>query len=81
MSAEDGGRDTGRITVSRDALRAELATLELRLVEKLATKADHDDLERRVGGLETWRAYTAGAAAVAVALATAAVSVVVAYLT
>ena len=60
--------DTGRITVSRDALRADLAELELRLVDRLATKADHVELERRVGGLERWRAYTAGVAAGALGL-------------
>ncbi len=46
------GDDHGRISVSRDALRAELATMELRLVEKLATKQDVTALEARVDKLE-----------------------------
>lgn len=41
-----------RISISRDALRAELAELELRLVDKLASKIDVDKLVRRVDLLE-----------------------------
>lgn len=41
-----------RITVSRDALRADLLDLELRLTKTLATKSDVDALERRVTTLE-----------------------------
>lgn len=52
--------DGGRISVSRDALRAELVGLELRLVEKLATKTEHDGLASRVDKLERWRAYSMG---------------------
>lgn len=51
--------DSGRISVSRDALRAELATLELRLVERLATKAEVDDLARRVSLIELQGSPTA----------------------
>lgn len=41
-----------RISISRDALRAELAELELRLIDKLAAKIDVDKLARRVDRLE-----------------------------
>lgn len=41
-----------RISISRDALRAELAELELRLIDKLASKIDVDKLVRRVDVLE-----------------------------
>lgn len=41
-----------RISISRDALRAELAELELRLIEKLASKVDVDMLRKRVEVLE-----------------------------
>lgn len=41
-----------RITVSRDALRADLLDLELRLTKTLATKSDVDALEKRVATLE-----------------------------
>jgi hypothetical protein len=77
MSADD----TGRISVSRDALRAELATLELRLVEKLATQSEVDGIRTDVDSLKRWRAYVAGAAAVAVGLGTTAIGIVIAYLT
>lgn len=60
--------DTGRISVSRDALRAELGSLELRLVQSLATQSEVDDLKRRVDRLETWRAFLAGAQALFVFL-------------
>lgn len=43
--------DTGRISVSRDALRAELATMELRLVDKLATKSEVEHLATGLGAL------------------------------
>lgn len=56
--------DSGRISVSRDALRAELAKLELRLVEKLVTKTDHDDLVHRVTRLEETSSRLKGALAV-----------------
>lgn len=45
-----------RITVSREALRAELAELELRLMEKLATREHVVHLESRVASLELSRA-------------------------
>lgn len=77
MSADDNGR----ISVSRDALRAELAQMELRLVEKLATKSEvddlrdeHDALRAEVEGLKAWRAYTTGLTAGSMALAGAAVA-------
>lgn len=41
-----------RITVSRDALRADLLDLELRLTKTLATKSEVDGLEKRVTALE-----------------------------
>lgn len=70
--------DTGRISVSRDALRAELATLKLDLIQTLATKDDVKVLEARVGTLETdvdrlktWRKSLAGVVAVLVAFAIA----------
>lgn len=73
------GEDSGRISVSRDALRAELAQMELRLIEKLATKAEVEMLEARVDTLETevdrlktWRKTLAAALAFAVAVALAA---------
>jgi hypothetical protein len=83
--------DSGRITVSRDALRAELATLELRLVEKLATKAEVDDLGQRVTSLEAkgspsreefdrlkgWQARIAGGLALVAVVATAALPIVI----
>lgn len=68
--------DTGRISVSRDALRAELAGLELRLVEKLASQSEVDGIRRDVDSLKTWRAYVAGAAAGALALSGTAVGIV-----
>lgn len=55
--------DSGRITVSRDALRAELAKLELRLVEKLVTKTEHDGLAERVVRIEETIARYKGALA------------------
>jgi hypothetical protein len=59
----------GRITVSRDALRAELLGMELRLVEKLATKDEVDVLRKEIDGLKRWRAYLTGVASTALALA------------
>lgn len=47
-----GNEEGGHITVSRDALRAELATLELRLIRQLATRADLEALETRVATFE-----------------------------
>lgn len=41
-----------RVSVSRDALRAELAELELRLIEKLASKSEVEMLKQRVEKLE-----------------------------
>lgn len=41
-----------RISISRDALRAELAELELRLIDKLASKSEVEKLARRVEILE-----------------------------
>ena len=41
-----------RISISRDALRAELAELELRLIDKLASKIDVEKLAGRVDVLE-----------------------------
>jgi hypothetical protein len=41
-----------RVSVSRDALRAELAELELRLIEKLASKSEVEMLKSRVEKLE-----------------------------
>jgi hypothetical protein len=81
MSAEEGARDVGRISVSRDALRAELATMELRLVEKLATRAEVEIMRADMDGLKRWRAYVTGAVAVSVGLGSTAVGVVLAYLT
>lgn len=71
--------DNGRISVSKDFLRAELTGLELRIVEKLATKAEVGNLSDRVDTLETdvdrlktWRKSLAGTCAVALAIALAA---------
>lgn len=55
--------DIGRISVSRDALRAELAQMELRLVDKLATQVDVDALEARVTKTEDALARIKGALA------------------
>jgi hypothetical protein len=70
------GEDSGRISVSRDALRAELVTMELRLVEKLATKGEvealhkeHDALREEVENLKSWRQYTTGLTAGSLGLA------------
>lgn len=60
--------DNGRISVSRDALRAELAQMELRLVEKLATKTEVDGIRADVDGLKRWRAYVTGLTTTAIAL-------------
>jgi len=54
----------GRISASKDFLRAELKDLELRLVGKLATQDDVDELRRDVDSLKRWRAYLAGKEAV-----------------
>jgi hypothetical protein len=72
--------DSGRISVSRDALRAELTGLELRLVQSLATQTEVDVLRKDVDSLKRWRAYVAGASAVALALGSTAVGIVIAYL-
>lgn len=61
MSESD---DVGRISVSRDALRADLGDLELRLIEKLATKAEHESLAMRVAKLEWQAAWSKGGLAV-----------------
>lgn len=77
--------DNGRITVSKDFLRAELVGMELRLVDKLATKAEvealqakHESTVARVDVLETevdrlknWRRALASAAAAVVAVVVA----------
>jgi len=47
--------NNNRISVSRETLRAELVTLELRLVEKLASEEDLEDQERRIRSLERWK--------------------------
>jgi hypothetical protein len=73
--------DTGRITVSRDALRADLAELELRLVDRLATKSEVEDLRRDVERLQRWRSYITGMASTALALAGACSALVVYALT
>jgi hypothetical protein len=69
--------DNGRISVSRDALRAELAELELSLVEKLATKDEVTEIRREVDSLKTWRAYTTGFTACGVAIGSVALGVAV----
>lgn len=46
------GENGERISISRDALRAELAELELRLIDKLAAKIDVERLAGRVDTLE-----------------------------
>jgi hypothetical protein len=72
--------DNGRISVSKDFLRAELAGMELRLVDKLATKSEvedlrdeHDALRNEVETLKAWRQYTTGLTAGALGLAGAAI--------
>lgn len=75
------GEDTGRISVSKDYLRAELGDLELRLVERLATNADVDAIRQDVDSLKRWRAYQAGGSAVAIGLGTTALGIAVAFLT
>lgn len=40
--------DSGRISVSRDALRAELLSLKLDLIQQLATKGEVDRLNDRI---------------------------------
>lgn len=57
-----------RISVSREALRADLAQLELRLVEKLASQEESDDHEDRLRSLERFRYTLPGAATFAVLL-------------
>lgn len=66
--------DSGRISVSRDALRAELAQMELRLVDKLATKDEVQAIRADVDGLKRWRAYLSGAYALGLVAATAALA-------
>lgn len=68
--------DNGRITVSRDALRAELLSLELRLVQRLATQDEVDTIRKDVDSLKRWRSYLAGAVTGALALAGCAVAIV-----
>ena len=70
------GEENGRINVSRDALRAELAQMELRLIDKLATKTEvdvlrkeRDDDRQEIESLKRWRAYITGVTGTALALA------------
>lgn len=76
--------DSVRISVSKDFLRAELTGMELRLVEKLATKAEVEALDLRVDTLETevdrlktWRKTLAAVLALVAAVAVAALPVVI----
>ena len=48
-----GAEDTGRITISEDKLYRALGDLELRLVEKLATKEEAAELRKVVEKLAT----------------------------
>src|SRR5665811_133243 len=43
---------TRTISVSRDALRADLAEMEIRLLDKLVSKSEHYDLVADVGKLD-----------------------------
>lgn len=72
--------DNGRISVSRDALRAELATMELRLVEKLATQSEVEVLRRDVDSLRRWRSYAAGVSTAALGVGTTALGVALRFL-
>jgi hypothetical protein len=45
--------DADRISVSREALRAELGALELRLVDRLTTALEHKADSAHVSGLES----------------------------
>lgn len=67
--------DGGRISVSKDFLRAELGAMELRLIQNLATQAEVEGIRKDVEGLKRWRAYVAGVATTAAALASAAVAI------
>lgn len=74
MATPGDGND--RISVSKDFLRAEIVGLELRLVDKLATKdevsdlrTEHDDLRKEVETLKAWRQYTTGLTAGSIGLA------------
>ena len=49
-----------RISVSREALRAELAEMELRLIEKLASREQVAALEARLGIVEKSALYRGG---------------------
>lgn len=87
--------DNGRISVSKDFLRAELGLMELRLVDKLATKAEVDDLARRVmlleaqdsptriefDALRAWHLAVKGALAVLIAVALAALPMLIRHYT
>lgn len=68
--------DNGRISVSKDFLRAELGEMELRLVEKLANQDEVAVMRGDLEALKRWRAYLAGASAVAIGLGTVALGVV-----
>jgi len=68
--------DSGRISVSKDFLRAELGQLKLDLIEELATKAEVEILRREVSDLKdevdilkTWKATLTGLATGAFGLA------------
>lgn len=80
--------DVGRISVSRDALRAELASMELRLIEKLATQTELEVLRRateveiesvrhEVDKLRLWRAYTVGVTTVALGVGSTAFAIAI----
>lgn len=47
--------ENGKISISREHLRAELAELELRLVAVLATKEKVRDHETRIRLIEKWK--------------------------
>ena len=71
-----GAEDNVRITISEDRLYRALGELELRLVEKLATKSEVDDIRKDVESLKRWRAYVTGMSTTALALASACVAIV-----
>lgn len=63
MSSDEGNGNGDRVSVARATLRAELSDLELRLVdrinvalEKTADRAMVEALDKRVDGLEIYRA-------------------------